>query len=127
MKKASIIAVVSLAVLLNACGQGDSAPKTTAAAPAAAPAEPATPTTAPVAAEPIAGTLTPPPAASAAVAAGADDKGKSVFNKTCALCHAACIAGAPMTGKRNYGHHASRKARKCSTSMRWKATPARLA
>ena len=82
MKKASIIAIVSLVGLLSACGQGDSAPKTTAAAPA--PTEPATPTTAPVAAEPLAGSPTPPPptVADAAPVAGADDKGKSVLDNT---------------------------------------------
>lgn len=103
MNRASIIAVLSLAGLLGACGQGDSAPKSTAAAPApaAAPAEPATPTTAPVVAEPVAGTPTPPPAGAPATAAVADnDVGKGVFNKTCALCHAAGVAGAPMPGNK---------------------------
>lgn len=100
MKKASIIAVVTLAGLLSACGQGDSAPKTTAAAPATTPAEPATPTTAPVASEPVAGTPTPPPPAAVADA-GANDKGKSVFGKTCALCHSPGIAGAPMFGNKD--------------------------
>jgi len=103
MKKASIIAVLALAGVLSACGKGDSAPKTTEAAPAApvAPAEPATPVTAPVAAEPVAGTPTPPPAiADAAPATAANDAGKSVYNKTCALCHAAGVAGAPMPGNK---------------------------
>lgn len=60
MKHASIFTIVSLAALLSACGQGDNAPKTTATAPVAVPAEPATPITAPVATEPVAGVPTPP-------------------------------------------------------------------
>ncbi|MCC6708442.1 MAG: cytochrome c5 family protein [Gammaproteobacteria bacterium] len=103
VNKASIIVIIGLAGLLTACGQGDSAPKTTAAAPvpAAAPAEPATPTTAPVAAEPVAGAPTPPPPGAVADAgAAANDVGKGVFNKTCALCHAAGVAGAPMPGNK---------------------------
>ena len=105
MKKTYLIAVLALAGALSACGKGDSAPKTTEAAPApaTAPAEPATPVTAPVAAEPVAGTPTPPPpgaVADAAPDAAANDAGKSVFNKTCALCHAAGVAGAPMPGNK---------------------------
>ncbi len=103
MNKASIIVVVGLAGLLSACGQGDSAPKTNAAAPApaATPAEPATPTTPPVAAEPVAGTPTPAaPGAVADAAPAGDEAGKGVYNKTCALCHASGVAGAPMPGNK---------------------------
>lgn len=100
MNRTSIIAVMALAGVLSACGQGDSAPKTSAAAPAAAPAEPPTPTAAPVAAEPVAGTPTPPPPGAAVAAAPGTDVGHGVFNKTCALCHAAGVAGAPMPGNK---------------------------
>lgn len=40
---------------------------------------------------------TPAPAAAPAPMAG-NDAGKSVYNKTCALCHAAGVAGAPKPG-----------------------------
>ncbi len=95
MNNASIIAIVALASVLSACGQGDSAPKTTAATPAAAPVEPATPITAPVAAEPLAGTPTPP-----TTPVLAEDAGKTVYDKTCALFHAAGVAGAPLPGNK---------------------------
>ena len=79
MKTTSLILAVSLAALLNACGKQESAaPEATApavpeaAAPAAAPA-----------AEP---------------AMGENMQGKSVFNKTCSLCHAVGAAGAPKPG-----------------------------
>lgn len=71
-KPTLLLATLSLA-LLAACGQKD------AAAPAPAP----TPATAPAA-------VTAPVAENAL--------GKSVFGKTCALCHAAGVAGAPKPG-----------------------------
>lgn len=78
MKKTSIALAAALAVLLAACGEQESAapdaPATEAAAPESAAPEAATP----------------------AVADNA--QGKSVFNKTCAMCHASGAAGAPMTG-----------------------------
>lgn len=55
--------------------------------PASAPAAPAA-TNAPVAAEP----------ASAAPAVAENSVGKGVFGKTCAMCHAAGVAGAPKPG-----------------------------
>lgn len=67
-KSALLLATLSL-VLLAACGQKDSA------APAAVPVP--VPAAAPVAENTV---------------------GKSVFGKTCALCHAAGVAGAPKPG-----------------------------
>nr|MDP2189873.1 c-type cytochrome [Rhodoferax sp.] len=69
-KSTLLLATLSLA-LLAACGQKDA----TAPAPAAAPA--AAPATAPAAENTV---------------------GKSVYGKTCALCHAAAVAGAPKPG-----------------------------
>lgn len=77
-KSTQLLAALSL-VLLAACGQKDTA------APVAAP--PATP--APVVA----------PAPIAAPAPVTENTvGKSVYGKTCALCHAANVAGAPKPG-----------------------------
>lgn len=71
-KSTLLLATLSLA-LLAACGQKDA----TAPAPAAKPA-----------AAPVA---TPAPVAE-------NTAGKSVYGKTCALCHAAAVAGAPKPG-----------------------------
>lgn len=83
MKKASsAIAIVTLALFLTACGE-----KKTAEAPVAAPAPATAPAPAPVA------------QVAAAAASGANpDAGKSVYNKVCAMCHAAAVAGAPKPG-----------------------------
>ncbi len=70
MKKASLVLLASATALLAACGGQEGA------APAAAPAA------APVAAAP----------------APDNALGKSVYNKTCALCHSAGVAGAPKPG-----------------------------
>jgi len=72
MKKTSLVLAVSLAVLLSACGKQESA------APEAPAPEAAAPAPAPVVAENV--------------------LGKSIYNKTCALCHAAGVAGAPKPG-----------------------------
>ena len=72
MKKTSLVLAVSLAALLSACGKEESA------APEAPAPEAAAPAPAPVVAENV--------------------LGKSIFNKTCALCHAAGVAGAPKPG-----------------------------
>ncbi|MCB1988312.1 MAG: cytochrome c, partial [Burkholderiaceae bacterium] len=88
-----VFAIAALALFLAACGDKKPA-ETTAPAPApvAAPAAAPAPAEAPTAAA-------APEAASAAAPAAApvadSGLGKSVYNKTCALCHAAGVAGAP--------------------------------
>lgn len=74
MKKTSLVLAVSLAALLSACGKQESAAPEAPAPEVAAPA----PAPEPVVAE--------------------NTQGKSVFNKTCSLCHAAGVAGAPKPG-----------------------------
>ena len=80
MKMTSLVLAVSLAALLSACGKQDgAAPEATApAAPEAAAPEAAAPAAEPAMAE--------------------NTIGKGVYNKTCALCHAAGVAGAPKPG-----------------------------
>lgn len=81
MKKTPFVLVVSLAVLLSACGKEESAaPEAPAPAPAA-----------PEAAAPA-----PAPAAEAVVAEG--DLGKKVYGNVCAMCHTTGTAGAPKPG-----------------------------
>lgn len=94
------LALACSALLLTACGKNDTpaptAPPPVTEAPAAAAPEPA-PTPAPAAEAPA-------PAADATAAAPATasvDAGKSVYNKTCALCHAAGVAGAPKPGDKD--------------------------
>lgn len=92
-KRSSLLAVAILSMFLAACGEKP------APAPAAAPAAPAAP--APAEAPPPAAPAAAAPAAAPAVApvAAADNAaGKSVYNKTCALCHGAGVAGAPKVG-----------------------------
>ncbi|OZA30967.1 MAG: cytochrome c5 family protein [Hydrogenophilales bacterium 17-61-9] len=74
MKMTSLVLAVSLTALLAACGKQE-----TAAPEASAPAAPEA--TAP-----------------AATPAVEPAQGKSVFNKTCAMCHAVGAAGAPKPG-----------------------------
>jgi cytochrome c5 len=69
----SVIAVAALALFLTACG--DKKPAETAV-PAA----------------------TPAPVAAPAAPVAENAVGKSAYNKTCALCHAAGVAGAPKPG-----------------------------
>jgi cytochrome c5 len=71
-KRSTALAIAALALFLSACGD-----KKSAEAPAAAPAA---------------------PAAVAAAPAAENTVGKSVFGKTCALCHASGVAGAPKPG-----------------------------
>lgn len=80
MKMTSLVLAVSLAALLSACGKQESAaPEATApAVPEAAAPEAAAPAAEPAMAE--------------------NTIGKGVFNKTCSLCHAAGVAGAPKPG-----------------------------
>ncbi len=102
-KKTSLaVALACSAVLLAACGKNDAptptAPPPISQAPAAAPAP---------AAEPAASAAPAAPAAADASAAGAAapvanvDAGRSVYGKTCALCHAAGVAGAPKPGDKD--------------------------
>ena len=79
MKKTSLVLAVTLAALLSACGKQEStAPEASAPAVPKAVVPAATPTPEPAMAEPT--------------------QGKSVFNKTCALCHAVGAAGSPKPG-----------------------------
>lgn len=80
MKKTTMtIAAVIAAALLTGCGDKRSEP-----APAPTPA-------------PAAAAAAPAPAPAAAPVAE-NELGKSVFGKTCAMCHAAGVAGAPKPG-----------------------------
>lgn len=73
-----------------AAAAAPTAPAAAAAEPAAAPAEPAAGPAAPATAAPSAEA---PPASNETVA-----DGKSVYEKTCAVCHATGVAGAPKIG-----------------------------
>ena len=90
MFKLSTLAPIVLATLLAACGSQEApAPQAEAPAPAA---EPAAPPPAPVA------DATPAAAPAAEPASDAAMAGESIYKKTCALCHSAGVAGAPMLG-----------------------------
>lgn len=86
MKPISLtLALAAAAVLLTACGKNE------APAPAAPAPAPAAPAPAPA----------PAPAAQAPAPAAAPAEntvGKSTYGKTCAMCHAAGVAGAPKPG-----------------------------
>lgn len=77
MKMTSLVLAISLTALLSACGKDESA---VPEVPAPAAPEAAAPAAAPEA------TMADPA------------HGKSVFNKTCAMCHAVGAAGAPKPG-----------------------------
>lgn len=82
MKMTSLVLAVSFAALLGACGKQESAaPEASAPAVPEAAAPAATAAPGPAMAEPT--------------------QGKSVFNKTCALCHAVGAAGAPKPGNKD--------------------------
>ena len=93
-KRSSLLAVAILSMFLAACGEKPSAP----AAPAVAPAAPAAPAEAPPPAPAPAAEAPAQAPAAAPVAAADNAAGKSVYNKTCALCHGAGVAGAPKVG-----------------------------
>ncbi|MDQ3060896.1 MAG: c-type cytochrome [Pseudomonadota bacterium] len=84
MKKSlNALAIAALALFLSACG--DKTP-TSPAAQAPAPAPVTTPAPA---AEPAAPVATP---------VAENELGKKTYNNTCAMCHAAGVAGAPKPG-----------------------------
>lgn len=85
MNKTSLtMALAAAALVLTACGKTEAPASAPAPAPAAqAPAPAAAPAPAPAA-----------PAAENTV-------GKSVYGKTCAMCHAAGVAGAPKPGDKD--------------------------
>lgn len=100
-KQSSLLAAAILSLFLAACGDKQStppaAPTPAPAAPAAeAPAAPAAP--APAAPEAAAPAAAPEAASSAAAVATDSALGKSVYGKTCSLCHASGVAGAPKPG-----------------------------
>lgn len=92
-KRSNLLLVAALSVFLAACGEKPS-PQTSAPAPAPSPAPVEVPAT-PAPAAPAAPAAQAP---AAAVAVADNATGKSVYNKTCALCHGAGVAGAPKPG-----------------------------
>jgi len=84
-----LLVPVMLAALLAACGSKQEEAAPAAAAPAPAPAAATAP--APVPAEAAATVAAAPQAADNAA-------GEKVFKATCAMCHAAGVAGAPKPG-----------------------------
>jgi cytochrome c5 len=79
MKPSTLVLPLFLATMLAACGKQEPPP------PAPPPAAPAAPAPAPQAAAPEA-------------AAPANAAGEAVYKKTCNLCHAAGVGGAPKVG-----------------------------
>lgn len=81
MMKTTWATALCAAALLSACGKNDAPASPAAPAPAAAPVATAAAPTAPAAAE--------------------NALGKTVYGKTCAMCHAAGVAGAPKPGNKD--------------------------
>lgn len=102
MKKLPLAVAISAALLLAACGKEAPKAEAPSAAPAAAPAAEAPKVEAPAAEAPKAAEAAPAAAPAAAEAPKAAETasidGKSVYNKTCSMCHAAGVAGAPKPG-----------------------------
>lgn len=102
MKKLPLALAISAALLLAACGKEAPKAEAPAAAPTAAPAAEAPKVEAPAAEAPKAAEAAPAAAPAAAEAPKAAETasidGKSVYNKTCSMCHAAGVAGAPKPG-----------------------------
>lgn len=111
MIKTSTMSALALAAVLAACGKNDPpapAAPVTPPAPAASPVTPPAPAApAPSAPEtkwpaPTAPTVEAPttvtPSAPVAAASGDTALGSSIYNKVCALCHAAGVGGAPKPG-----------------------------
>ncbi len=88
MKIISCFLTVSAACFLTACGE-----KQPAQAPATSPG-PTAAASAPAAPAPVA--VVP-----AAAPSPASEAGKAVFTKTCAMCHATGVAGAPKSGNKD--------------------------
>ena len=80
--RSSLLAVAILSLFLAACGEKASAPAPAVEAPVAPAPAPAAPAAAAPAAAPVA----------------ENTVGKSAYNRTCALCHGAGVAGAPKPG-----------------------------
>ncbi len=94
MNKTSLVLALSFVAWLSACGQKEQ-PAQDAVAPAPEAAAPAAPAVeAPAAPEAAA-------PADGAAAVASTDQGKSVYNKTCALCHGVGAAGAPIPGNKD--------------------------
>lgn len=102
MKKLPLAVAISAALLLAACGKEAPKAEAPAAAPAAALAAEAPKVEAPAAEAPKAAEAAPAAAPAVAEAPKAAETasidGKSVYNKTCSMCHAAGVAGAPKPG-----------------------------
>jgi cytochrome c5 len=91
------LAIVFSAAALAACSKQEAPAPAPEPAPAAAPAAAPAPAPAPA---PVAESAASAASGTSVAAAGAADPaaGKAVFTKTCALCHAAGVAGAPKPG-----------------------------
>lgn len=76
IRSATVVLLTGLALI--ACGKQDAAPPAASSAPATAEA--------------------PAPTAPAEPVVAENTAGKSVFGRTCAMCHAAGVAGAPKPG-----------------------------